>query len=29
MEVILCKDCQAVKPNIPTYKLFCPLCKKK
>ena len=28
MEVILCKECQKIKPNIPTAKLRCPLCKE-
>jgi len=27
MECLLCKECQKVKPNIPTAKLICPLCK--
>jgi len=27
MEVILCKECQKIKPSIPRYKLICPLCK--
>lgn len=27
MEVLLCKECQKIKPNIPKFKLICPLCK--
>jgi predicted sulfurtransferase len=29
MEVLLCKECQKIKPNIPRAKLICPLCEKK
>jgi RNA polymerase subunit RPABC4/transcription elongation factor Spt4 len=29
MEVVLCKECQRIKPAVPKHKLICPLCKEK